>query len=199
MLLAGATAVSNEVSSSSSGKFVAAAGTTPTGNVQIQTISLDTAQISQPSPVPGIKLLIKDGSPVQILNLVAAAGSAGRSYDSTRPASQPLIALSAADGSVVMTRGAEVVWQREEALAEVSAALFVDLPADPESADRVDANREKTGIMDHIQSQILNLKVSMLSVIIASSTKLCVCTASMQHVYNLSQKWTDLRQTRAVA
>ena len=50
-------------------------------------------------------------------------------------------------------------WRREEALAEVSAALFVDLPASAESAAQVDPGRRQTGFMEQIQAQILSLKV----------------------------------------
>ena len=91
-----------------------------------------------------------------------AAGSAGlaRSLNGDNKADfPPMVGLAAADGTAMMTKGSDIVWQRDEALAEVAAALFVDLPADAESADRVDAGHAKTGVMDHIQSQILNLKV----------------------------------------
>ncbi|KAL0052366.1 hypothetical protein WJX82_000955 [Trebouxia sp. C0006] len=60
--------------------------------------------------------------------------------------------------SVSNELGEEVGWKREEALAGVSAALFVDLPADAQSGERVDAGHQKTGVMDHIQSQFLSLK-----------------------------------------
>ena len=139
---------------------MAAAGTTSSGSLVTQTISLDTAQLTKPTTVQGVKLLHKDGSPVPILNVFITAGSAGKPVGGANPSSQPSIGLSAADGSVLLAKGSEIMWQREEALAEVSAALFVDLPADAQSADRVDASREKTGIMDHIQSQFLSLKVS---------------------------------------
>ena len=127
--------------------------------MQIHTLSLDTAQLSQPSTVQGTQLLRKDGTPVQIANLALAAGSAA---SSAKPSSQPLIIISATDGSVFLTKGSEVLWQREEALAEVSSALFLDLPADAQSAEKVDATHEQTSIVDHIQSQFLSLKVSVL-------------------------------------
>ena len=141
---------------------MAAAGVTPSGHIQIHTLSLDTAQLSQPSTVQGTQLLHKDGTPVQIANLALAAGSAGSAGSGAKPASQPLIILSAADGSVLLTKGSEVVWQREEALAEVSSALFLDLPADAQSAEKVDVTHEQTSIVDHIQSQFLSLKVTVL-------------------------------------
>lgn len=140
---------------------MAAAGVTPSGSIQIHTLSLDTAQLSQPSTVQGAQLLRKDGSLIQISNVILAAGSAGSPHNSGK-ASQPLIVLSASDGGVVLTKGSEVVWQREEALAEVSSALFLDLPADAQSAEKVDATHEQTSIVDHIQSQFLSLKVTML-------------------------------------
>ena len=60
---------------------------------------------------------------------------------------------------MLLTRSEEVVWKRDEALAEVSAALFVDLPSDAQSGEQVDAGHQKTGIMDHVHSQILGIKV----------------------------------------
>ena len=141
---------------------MAAAGATSSGSIQIHTLSLDTAQLSQPSTVQGSQLLRKDGTPVQISNMALAAGTAGSAANSAKPSSQPLIILSAADGSVFLTKGSEVLWQREEALAEVSSALFLDLPADAQSAEKVDATHERTSILDHIQSQFLSLKVSVL-------------------------------------
>ena len=146
--------------SSASGRTLVAAGTTSSGQLQTHTVSLDTAQMSQPTTFQSTKLLNKEGSPIQISNVFLAAGSAGKAYGGAKPSSQPLVGLSAADGSLLLTKGSEVVWQRDEALAEVSAALFVDLPADVQSAERVDSNREKTSIMDHIQSQFLSIKVS---------------------------------------
>lgn len=141
---------------------MAAAGVTPSGSIQIHTLSSDTAQLSRPSTVQGTQLLRKDGTPVQIANLALAAGTAGSAASSAKPSSQPLIIISAADGSVLLTKGSEVLWQREEALAEVSSALFLDLPADAQSAEKVDATHEQTSIVDHIQSQFLSLKVSIL-------------------------------------
>ena len=153
---------------------MAAAGISSTGSIQIYTLSVDTAQLSQPSTIQDIQLLRKDGSPIQILNLFLAAGgliqisnlplaagSAGSPQGPGKPSSQPLIGLSAADGSVFLTKGSEVIWQREEALAEVSSALFVDLPADAQSAEKVDASHKHISIMDHIQSQFLSLKVTL--------------------------------------
>lgn len=160
---AGATLVSNELTSPH-GRFVAAAGVTPSGKVQVHTLALSTAQLSQPSMLQSVQLLCKDGSPIQISNLFLAAGSAG-SAGSTQSGGQssfvPLIGLSADDGSVFLTKAGEIVWQREEALAEVSSALFVDLPADAQTAEKVDATHEPTSIMDHIQSQFLSLKVAL--------------------------------------
>ena len=89
-----------------------------------------------------------------------SAGSAGTPFGGSRPSSKPVIGLTAADGTMLLTRGEEVVWTREEALAGVSAALFVDLPADVLSGELVDVSHKKTGIMDHIQSQILSIKVT---------------------------------------
>lgn len=157
---AGATAVSNQLASAG-GSSVAAAGVTPSGSIQIHTLLLDTAQLSQASTVQGAQLLRKDGSPVQISNLMLAAGSGGSPHNSGK-ALQPLIVLSALDGSVFLIKSSEVVWQREEALAEVSSALFLDLPADAQSAEKVDATHEQTSIVDHIQSQFLSLKVTTL-------------------------------------
>ena len=51
------------------------------------------------------------------------------------------------------------MWRREEALAEVSAAMFLDLPASAESAAHVDPNRRQTSFKEQIQAQVLNLKV----------------------------------------
>ena len=99
----------------------------------------------------GISLLTKDGAPVHITKVFHPAG---------RAAAKPFVGLTAEDGTVLFTKGEEVVWKRDEALAEVSAALCVDLPADAKAGDRVDASHKQTGIMDQIQSQILNLKVS---------------------------------------
>lgn len=164
---AGATAVSNELASPS-GRSMAAAGVTPAGSVQVHVLSLDSAELSQPSTLQGVQLLHKDGSPIQISHLFLAAGSAGIAGSSGSPQSiskpplAPLVGLTAADGSVFLTKGAEIVWHREEALAEVSTALFVDLPADAQTAERVDATHEQTSIMDHIQSQFLSLKVTTL-------------------------------------
>lgn len=185
---AGTTAVSNEFTSSD-GKTVAAARTTPSGSLHTQTISLDSAQMSRSTKVEGIKLLHKDGSPVQISNVFITAGSAGKGFSKASPSAQPAIGVSAADGRLLLAKGSEVVWQREEALAEVSAALFVDLPADAQSADRVDANRDKTGVMDHIQSQFLSLKVSpaVADVFVLNSAackeklRLCSAIKLLQH------------------
>ena len=124
------------------------------------TLELLTARLSQPSTLQGVQLLRKDSSPIQISNLISAAGLAGKAQSDGQTGSTPLIGLSAEDGSVFLTKGAEIVWQREEALAEVSAALFVDLPADAQTAEKVDATHEQTSIMDHIQSQFLSLKVT---------------------------------------
>ena len=152
---------------------MAAAGVTPSGSIQIYTLSLDTAQLSQPSTVQGTQLLRKDGSRIQISNMILAAGSAGSAGSSGKPSSQPLIIVSAADGSVFLTKGSEVVWQREEALAEVSSALFLDLPADAQSAEKVDATHEQTSIVDHIQSQFLSLKVTMLCCAVVRCGAVC--------------------------
>ncbi|KAA6420005.1 MAG: ER membrane complex subunit 1-like [Trebouxia sp. A1-2] len=153
----GATSVSNELSSAG-GRSLAAAGTSASGSIQIHSISLDLAQINQQITVKATSLLTKDGSPVQISNIFLAAGSAGSPFGGTRSPSKHVVGLTAADGTMLLTRGEEVVWKREEALAGVSAALFVDLPADAQSGERVDAGHQKTGVMDHIQSQFLSLK-----------------------------------------
>jgi hypothetical protein len=158
ILHAGATSVSNELSSAG-GKSLAAAGTSSSGSIQIHSVSLDSAQINQQTIVKTTSLLTKDGTPIQISNLFLAAGSAGSPFGGTRSPSKHVVGLTAADGTMLLTRGEEVVWKREEALAGVSAALFVDLPADAQSGERVDAGRQKTGVMDHIQSQVLSLKV----------------------------------------
>lgn len=161
-LAAGATLVSNELTSPHD-RFVAAAGVTPSGKVQVHTLALSPAQLSQPGTLQGVQLLRKDGSPIQISNLFLTAGSAGSTQSGGLTGFVPLIGLSAEDGSVFLTKAGEVVWQREEALAEVSSALFVDLPADAQSAEKVDATHEPTSIRDHIQSQFLSLKVSLPS------------------------------------
>ncbi len=158
ILHAGATSVSNELSSAG-GRSVAAAGTSASGSIQIHSVSLDSAQINQQTTVKATSLLTKDGTPIQISNLFLAAGSAGSPFGGTRSPSKHVVGLTAADGTMLLTRGEEVVWKREEALAGVSAALFVDLPADAQSGERVDASHQKTGVMDHIQSQFLSLKV----------------------------------------
>ncbi|KAL3141461.1 hypothetical protein ABBQ32_005026 [Trebouxia sp. C0010 RCD-2024] len=159
----GATLVSNELTSPHD-RFVAAAGVTPSGKVQVHTLALSPAQLSQPGTLQGVQLLRKDGSPIQISNLFLTAGSAGSTQSGGLTGFVPLIGLSAEDGSVFLTKAGEVVWQREEALAEVSSALFVDLPADAQSAEKVDATHEPTSIRDHIQSQFLSLK-GQLSII----------------------------------
>jgi len=158
VLHAGATSVSNELSSAG-GKSLAAAGTSASGSIQIHSVSPDTAQVNQQITVKATSLLTKDSTPVQISNLFLAAGSAGSPFGGTRSPSKHVVGLTAADGTMLLTRGEEVVWKREEALAGVSAALFVDLPADAQSGERVDAGHQKTGVMDHIQSQFLSLKV----------------------------------------
>lgn len=146
--LPGATAVSNQLTSSGS-STVAVAGTTNTGSIQIHIVYVDTAQISQQVTLKGISLLTKDSAPIQISKVFHPAG---------RAAAKPFVGLTAEDGTMLFTKGEEVVWKRDEALAEVSAALFVDLPADAKAGDCVDASHKQTGIMDQIQSQILNLK-----------------------------------------
>ena len=151
--------MSNELVSAG-GRSLAAAGTTSSGSIQIQTVSLDTAQIGQQTTVKATSLLAKDSTPIQISKLFLAAGSAGSPFGGTKSPSKHVVGLTAADGTMLLTRGEEVVWKREEALASVSAALFVDLPADARSGERVDASHKKTGVMDHIQSQILSLKVT---------------------------------------
>ena len=150
--------MSNELVSAG-GRSLAAAGTTSSGSVQIQTVSLDTAQLGQQTTVKATNLLAKDSTPVQTSKLFLAAGSAGSPFGGTKSPPKHVVGLTAADGTLLLTRGEEVVWKREEALASVSAALFVDLPADARSGERVDASHKKTGVMDHIQSQILSLKV----------------------------------------
>ena len=167
ILHAGATSVSNELSSAG-GKSLAAAGISAGGSIQIYSVSLDSAQINQQIKVKATSLLTKDGTPIQIPILFLAAGSAGSPFGGTRSPSKHVVGLTAADGTMLLTRGEEVVWKREEALAEVSAALFVDLPADAQSGERVDAAHQKTGVMDHIQSQFLSLKV-----IICRNSLLC--------------------------
>ena len=152
VLVAGASAVSNQLTSTHA-STLAAAGTTSTGSIQIHTVSLDTAQISQQVAVKGISLLTKDGAPIRISNLFLAAGPAGRSE------SQPSVGVTASDGTVLLTRGEETVWRRDEALSEILTAVFVDLPADGKAGDRVDASHKNPSLMDQIQSQILNLKV----------------------------------------
>ncbi|DBB10485.1 TPA: hypothetical protein ACH3X3_002026 [Trebouxia sp. C0006] len=153
----GATSVSNELSSTG-GKSLAAAGTSASGSIQIHSVSPDTAQVNQQITVKATSLLTKDSTPVQISNLFLAAGSAGSPFGGTRSPSKHVVGVTAVDGTMLLTRGEEVGWKREEALAGVSAALFVDLPADAQSGERVDAGHQKTGVMDHIQSQFLSLK-----------------------------------------
>ncbi len=154
----GATSVSNELSSAA-GRSLAAAGTSASGSIQIHSVSPDTAQINHQISIKATSLLTKDGTPVQISNLFLAAGSAGSPFGGTRSPSKHVVGLTAADGTMLLTRGEAVVWKREEALAGVSAALFVDLPADAQSGERADAGHQKTSIGDHIQSQFLSLKV----------------------------------------
>ena len=157
----GATSVSNELTTPE-GRTLTAAGTSPVGAIQLHTVSLDSAQLGQQTTVKGVSLLSKDGTPTQISNLFLTAGSAGLPYGTSAGASSsaPLVGLTAMDGTVVLTRGEHVVWKREEALAEVSGVLFVDLPADAKAGDRADASHKQTSIMDHIHFQILSLKVS---------------------------------------
>ena len=182
--------MSNQLASPG-GRSVAAAGVTPTGTIQLHTLSLDTAQLSQHSTILGAQLLRKDGSPIQISNLVLAAGSAGLAggpHSSSQPPSQPLISLAAADGSAFLTKGSEVLWQREEALAEVSSVLFLDLPADAQSAEKVDTTHEQTSIMDHIQSQFLSLKVAILCCAVLWAVLCCGCAVLCPLLVELSDR-----------
>lgn len=55
------------------------------------------------------------------------------------------------------------LWRREQALAEVSAAMFLDLPSNAESAAQVDPSTRHISFKQHLQGQILNLKVSYLT------------------------------------